>query len=270
MRYDVIVVGGGPAGLTAAIQTRVRDKSVLVVTNEPTASPLCKAKAMDNYPGIPHVSGLGLVETMVGQAKALGAQFRLGRALSLMPVEDGCLVSIGSDVEEAGAVILATGVSRAAPLAGELEYLGRGVSYCATCDGMFYRGKAVVVAGNAPDIREETDYLRGIGCLVSEARLPGMTILGDGGRVTGVRTAKGEELSCEGVFLLRDTLAPAQIAPGLELDGNHIKVDRFMATSLPGIFAAGDCTGEPLQLAKAVGEGQMAAHSALQYIDRKK
>ena len=267
MSYDILVVGGGPAGLTAAIQARVRDKTVLVVTNEPTASPLCKAREMDNYPGMPHVSGLALVETMVGQARALGVQFRLGRVLTIMPMGDSCLASIGSDVEQAGAVVLAMGVARANPLQGELEYLGRGVSYCATCDGMFYRGKPIVVAGNAPDLKEETDYLRGIGCLVTEARLPGMAILGDG-KVTGVRTAQGEEIPCEGVFLLRDTLAPTQIAPGLELEGNHIQVDRYMATNLPGVFAAGDCTGQPLQLAKAVGEGQMAAHCAIQYLEQ--
>lgn len=269
MSYDIIVIGGGPAGLTAAIHGRVRNRSVLVVTNEPTASPLCKAPAMDNYPGIPGVSGLELVDTLVKQAKALGAEFRTGRALGVMPAGGGCFVSIGSDVEEAGAVILAMGVARANPLQGELEYLGRGVSYCATCDGMFYRGKEIVVAGDAPDLAEETEYLRGIGCRVTEVRLPGLTILGDG-KVTGVRTARGEEIPCDGVFLLRSTLVPGQLAPGLELDGAHIRVDRTMATNLPGVFAAGDCTGEPLQLAKAVGEGQMAAHSAIQYLDKRK
>ena len=96
----------------------------------PTASPLCKAREMDNYPGMPHVSGLALVETMVGQARALGVQFRLGRVLTIMPMGDSCLASIGSDVEQAGAVVLAMGVARANPLQGELEYLGRGVSYC--------------------------------------------------------------------------------------------------------------------------------------------
>ena len=183
-----------------------------------------------------------------------------------MPMGESCYVSIGSDAEECRAVILAMGVSRAAPLAGEAEYLGRGVSYCATCDGMFYRGKDIVVAGNAPDLREETDYLRGIGCRVTEARLPGLTLLGDS-KVTGVRTAAGEEIACEGVFLLRSTLVPDQIAPGLELDGAAIRVDRRMGTNLPGVFAAGDCTGEPLQLAKAVGEGQMAACSADKFIE---
>lgn len=267
--YDIIIIGGGPAGLTAAIQGRVRDRSVLVVTNEPTASPLCKAPAMDNYPGIPHVSGLDLVETLVKQAKELGAEFRGGRALGVMPMGDSCLVSIGDQVEEGRTVILTMGVARAEPIPGELEYLGRGVSYCATCDGMFYRGKPIVVAGNAPDLKEETEYLRGIGCLVTEARLPGMTILGDS-KVTGVRTAKGEEIGCDGVFLLRSTLVPDRMIPGLELEEGHIKVDRYMATNLPGVFAAGDCTGEPLQLAKAVGEGQMAAHSAMQFMDKRK
>lgn len=267
MSYDIIIIGGGPAGLTAAIQGRVRGRSVLVVTNEPTASPLCKAPAMDNYPGIPGVSGLELVETLVRQAKELGAEIRIGRAIAVMSAGESCFVSIGSDVVEGRTVILAMGVSRAAPLAGELEYLGRGVSYCATCDGMFYRGREIVVAGNAPDLKEETEYLRGIGCLVTEARLPGLTVLG-GQKVTGVRTAAGEEIPCEAVFLLRATLVPDRMIPGIELEDSHIRVDRNMRTNLPGVFAAGDCTGQPLQLAKAVGEGQMAAHSADQYMEQ--
>lgn len=266
MKYDIIVVGGGPAGLTAAIQARARNRSVLIVTNEPAASPLCKAPEIENYPGIPHISGLALVERLLEQAKGLGAELRIGRVLSLMPMGASCFVSIGSDVEEAGAVILATGAARGAALAGETELLGRGVSYCATCDGMFYRGKTVVAAGNAPDFAEEAEYLRSIGCQVTEVPLPGLTILGTE-RVTGVRTATGDEIPCDGVFLLRSTLAPAQLAPGLETENGRILIDRHMATNLPGIFAAGDCTGEPLQLAKAVGEGQMAAHSAMKYLD---
>ena len=262
MKYDLLVVGAGPAGLTAAIQARARNKTVLVVSNEPTASPLCKAPQMDNYPGIPHVTGLELVERMVEQAKELGAEFKIGRVLSLMPMGDTVMVSIGSDFAEASAVILATGVSRAAPLKGEEELLGRGVSYCATCDGRFYRGRPIVVAGNAPDLEEETEWLRSIGCAVTSVRLPGLEILGDS-KVTGVRTAKGEEIPCDAVFLLRASIAPSQLAAGLELDGNYIRVNSRMATNLPGVYAAGDCTGQPLQLAKAVGQGQLAAHYAL-------
>lgn len=262
MKYDLLIVGGGPAGLTAAIHARARNKSVLVVTNEPTASPLCKATEMDNYPGLPHVSGLELVERLVKQATDLGAELRQGRVLSLMPMGDMVMASVGTDVVEASAAILAVGVARAVPLVGEERLLGRGVSYCATCDGMFYRNRPIVVAGNAPDLEEETEYLRSIGCQVTEARLPGMEILGEN-QVTGVRLADGTELPCDGVFLLRASIAPAQLAPGLDLEDGYIKVDAHMATNLPRVYAAGDCTGQPLQLAKAVGQGQLAAHWAL-------
>lgn len=262
MKYDLLIVGGGPAGLTAAIQGRARGKSVLVVTNEPTASPLCRAPQMDNYPGLPGVTGLELVEKLMAQAESMGAEIRRGRVLSLMSLGDTVMASIGSDVAEASAAILAVGVARATPLKGEEALLGRGVSYCATCDGMFYRGRPIVVAGDAPDLEEETEYLRSIGCLVTACRLPGLEILG-GDRVTGVRLPDGTEIPCDGVFLLRASIAPTQLAPGLELADGYIKTDHRMATNLPRIYAAGDCTGQPLQLAKAVGQGQLAAHWAM-------
>ena len=263
MRYDLLIVGGGPAGLTAAIHARARDKSALVITNEPTASPLCKAPAMANYPGLPGVTGLELVERLAAQAKSLGAKFMPGRALSVMPLGDTVMVSVENDAVEGSAVILAPGVSRAAPLPGEEALRGRGVSYCATCDGMFYRGKSVVCAGDAPNFGEEAEFLRSIGCEVAVKRLAGLSILGED-RVTGVRDAAGELTPCQGVFLLRASIAPARLAPGLELEGGYIKVDAHMATNLPGVYAAGDCTGQPLQLAKAVGQGQIAAHFSLE------
>ena len=266
MKYDLLIVGGGPAGLTAAIHARVRDKSALVITNEPTASPLCRAPAMANYPGLPGVTGLELVQRLVAQAEELGAQFKQGRALSVMPMGSSVMVSVENDAVEGRAVILAPGVSRAAPLKGETELLGRGVSYCATCDGMFYRGKRVVCAGDAPNFEEEVEFLRSIGCEVTVKRLAGLEILGED-RVNGVRTAAGETVPCDGVFLLCASIAPAQLAPGLEMEGGYIKVDGRMATSLPGVYAAGDCTGQPLQLARAVGQGQTAAHFALEGVD---
>ena len=266
MKYDLLIVGGGPAGLTAAIHARARNKSVLVVSNEPTASPLCKAPAMANYPGLPGITGRELVERLAAQAKDLGAEFKIGRALSVMPMGESVLVSVENDMAEGRAVILAPGVSRAAPLKGEQELLGRGVSYCATCDGMFYRSKSVVCAGDAPNFDEEVEFLRSIGCEVTVKRAAGLEILGEN-RVTGVRDAKGEETACDGVFLLRASIAPGQLAPGLELEGGYIKVDQHMATGLPGVYAAGDCTGQPLQLAKAVGQGQTAAHFAIEAMD---
>ncbi len=263
MKYDLLIVGGGPAGLTAAIHARARNKSALVISNEPTASPLCRAPRMANYPGLPGVTGLELVERLVAQARDMGAELKIGRALSVLPMGGSVMVSVENDAVEGSAVILAPGVSRAAPLRGERELLGQGVSYCATCDGMFYRGKDVVCAGDAPNFEEEVEFLRSIGCRVAVKRLAGLEILGEG-RVSGVREPSGETAPCDGVFLLRASIAPAQLAPGLELEGGYIKVDERMATSLPGVYAAGDCTGQPLQLARAVGQGQTAAHFAIE------
>ena len=263
MKYDLLIVGAGPAGLTAAIHARARDKSVLVISNEPTASPLCRAPQMANYPGLPGVTGRELVERLVEQARDMGAEFKTGRALSVLPMGGSAMVSVENDAVEGSAVILAPGVSRAAPLKGERELLGRGVSYCATCDGMFYRGRPIVCAGDAPNFDEEVEFLRSIGCEAVVKRAAGLEILGED-RVSGVRDAAGEVTPCDGVFLLRASIAPGQLAPGLELEGGYIKVDGHMATSLPGVYAAGDCTGEPLQLAKAVGQGQIAAHFAIE------
>ena len=128
---------------------------------------------------------------------------------------------------------------------------------------MFYRNKSVVCAGDAPNFEEEVEFLRSIGCQVAVKRLAGLSILGEG-KVAAVRDAKGEDTPCDGVFLLRASIAPAHLAPGLELADGYIKVDGRMATNLRGVYAAGDCTGQPLQLAKAVGQGQTAAHFALE------
>ena len=143
MRYDIIVIGGGPAGLSAAVQARTRNKRVLVVGARPEDIPLWKAGQVDNYPGIPGVSGRELLERFEAHAAALGMERMYGRALNAMPAEDGFLVSVGSEVVEGEALILATGAAHGAKYPGEAEHLGMGVSYCATCDGMFYRGRDV-------------------------------------------------------------------------------------------------------------------------------
>ena len=263
--YDIAILGGGPAGLTAAIHARVRGKTALVVSSEPSDSPLCRAERIDNYPGLPKTGGRALVEKLVAQARELGAEVKPGRVLTVMMQKDSCMLSVGQDVVEARALILATGLQRAAKLPGEAELLGRGVSYCATCDGMFYRGKTVVVAGDASDLEEEAGFLEQIGCHVTRVGLAGLKILGEG-RVEAVES-QGERIACDGVFLLRRSVALSDLLPALETENGYVKVDRAMHTSLPRVYAAGDCTGQPLQLAKAVGEGQMAAHTACLELD---
>lgn len=265
MKYDLLVVGGGPAGLTAAIHARARDKSVLVISNEPTASPLCRAPEMANYPGLPGVTGVELVRRLLAQARDMGAEFKTGRALSVLPMGRSVMVSVENDAVEGSAVILAPGVSRAAPLKGELELLGRGVSYCATCDGMLYRGRKVAVLGWTESAGEEAAFLEGIGCSVTYFHRPkDCSVLGTD-RVEAVR-CDGKTVPADGVFLLRPTMTPSDLFPGLAVEEGSAVVDRRMATNLPGLFAAGDCTGGPLQVSKAAGEGLIAGQSAAAYV----
>ena len=266
MHYDIIVIGSGPAGLSAALTARARNKTVLVVGNRWQDSPLARAERVDNYLGLPKQSGADLLETFHAHAKEAGVALLEGRALSALPW-NGFQVSVGSQVLSAGALILAPGVVRQKKFPGEAEYLGRGVSYCATCDGMLYRGRNVAVLGWTGSAEREADFLRSIGCAVRYYDRPqGVEILGDE-TVTGVRV-NGRQEAADAVFLLRPAVAPAALLPGLAMENGSVTVDRQMATNLPGVFAAGDCTGAPYQVAKAVGEGLIAGQSAAKWADR--
>ena len=278
MAYDILVLGGGPAGLAAAIAARGRNKSVLVIGNRD--SPLARAERVDNYPGLPGRSGQELLEELRRHAQTLGAEFVVGKALSLL-AWNGFSATVGSQVYQGRALILAPGVVRTDKYPGEAEYLGRGVSYCATCDGMLYRNKPVTVVGLAPDAPLEANYLSGLGCQVvyvspqppeglaegiPYVRAEKLAVKGE--QAVTALEADGALLPCAGVFILRPAVAPTDLLPALETEGGFIKVDRRMAANVPGVFAAGDCTGAPLQVSKAVGEGHVAALSACEYLEQ--
>lgn len=279
MSHDILVLGSGPAGLAAAVAARGRGKSVLVIGNRWQDSPLARAERVDNYLGLPAGSGKDLLAQFYDHAVKAGADFVTGRAVSMM-VYGGVFATVGSQVYDGKALILAPGVQRQAKYPGEETYLGRGVSYCATCDGMLYRGKPVAVAGRSPDAPLEANYLKSLGCqvtYVAAQRPEGLD--GDIPFVRGSRLAvigeqavtalevDGVKLPCAGVFILRQAVAPTDLLPQLETENGVIRVDRTMATNLPGVFAAGDCTGGPLQVAKAVGEGHVAALSACAWLE---
>ena len=281
MTYDIIVLGSGPAGLGAAVAARGRNKSVLVIGNRWQDSPLAKAERVDNYLGLPGLTGSGMLEAFHEHAVNMGTEFVVGKAISLM-AWNGFMVTVGSQVYEGKALILAPGVVRQAKYPGEEEYLGRGVSYCATCDGMLYRGRQVMVVGRSADAPQEANYLKSLGCQVTyvspqppkglDSGIPfvkaGKLAVKGEQTVTGLE-ADGALLPCDGVFILRQAVAPTDLLPTLETEEGYIKVDRRMATNVEGVFAAGDCTGAPLQVAKAVGEGHVAALSACEYLDQK-
>jgi thioredoxin reductase (NADPH) len=317
--YDIAVIGAGPAGLSAAINGRARNKEVCIVSNKPQGSLLAKSPLVENYPGMPGVSGRELIERMLGHALELGAHLRQARVINVLPMGKSFTVTTSDEGMEARAVIFAPGAAGASKaFLGEEEFLGRGVSYCATCDGMLFRDATICVVGLSQEAVAEAGFLRDLGATVhfivpkiDEAMAEGvvrhlgkgasihvgkvMGIEGDALGVTGVKVAAkpayeydsesgvgasglaaacgaGAEaaeslIACSGVFVLRPHIAPSALLPTLETVEGYIAVDAKMRTSVPGVFAAGDCIGEPLQIAKAVGDGQIAAFAAVEYID---
>ena len=280
MGYDLIVLGSGPAGLAAAVAARGRGKTALVVGNRWQDSPLAKAERIDNYLGLPGRSGSELLAEFNRHAAEAGVEFAHGRAVSLM-AWNGFTVTVGADAYQGGALVLCPGVVRQAKFPGEQEFLGRGVSYCATCDGMLCRGKTVVVAGRSAEAPEEAKYLKSIGCDVSYTApkrpdalpedipfLPAGKVEIRGDKTVTAVALDGAEVPCDYVFVLRASVAPTDLLPTLETEGGYIKVGRDMSTNVEGVFACGDCTGAPLQVAKAVGEGHVAGLAACEYLDR--
>ena len=200
----------------------------------------------------------------------------------VVPARVDYALMAGADFYEAYTVILTTGVAATGTLPGEAELVGRGVSYCATCDGNLYRGKTIGVICGAARFEHEAAFLAGLAKkmyffpLYQSAASFGentevtadrpVAVLSDGKRVSGVKLKSGTELPLDGLFCLRDSVSLAALLPDLAMEDGHIATDRSMKTNLPGCFAAGDCTGRPYQYVKAAGEGNVAAHSAIAYL----
>ncbi len=266
--YDVLIIGGGPAATSAAMTLHNRGKSIAVVTNRQETGSLYKAEKITNYPGLPPMSGAEMTDLFRRQLRETGAVIIEGRAISVLPMDGTFGVAVGSDYYMAGSIILTAGITRERLYPGEAEFLGRGVSYCATCDGMLYRGKTVAVVGGGEEAIQDADFLEGIGCRVLRFEKNGRYEILGSEKAETLRFA-GEDHGVDCVFIIKDTVSVTQLVPGLTYESGGIIVDRHMQTAVPGVFAAGDCTGKPLQLAKAVGEGNVAALSACDWLDKK-
>ncbi len=267
---DIIIIGGGPAGVSAALTAKHRNKSVTIISNSAEQSNLWKAKTVENYPGCPNASGEDILRTFRKQIDDAGIKLITGRALNALPMGNTFSVSCGQDYYDCKAIILTVGVTQQSTYAGEQEYLGKGVSYCATCDGMLYRGKKVAVIGLNEEAESEAELLRSIGCEVEyfdKNRAKSFEIHGN--ETVTELVADDSTYPVDGVFILRSTIAPNSFLAGLELENGHIVTDGTMKTSVKGVFAAGDCIGKPYQLAVAVGQGNVAAITASAYIEGK-
>lgn len=276
--WDVVIVGGGPAGLSAAVNVVARGGRCAVLSNAARQSPLWRAERIDNYSGLAGISGAALLKKMKQEARQAGVFFVEGRVTGIL-FFDGCYsVTVGTEVFVGKRLVLAIGAGGGAASAREQAVLGRGLSYCATCDGRLYRGRTVLVTGDAADLTEEAAFLQKVGCSVTVVtrrplsgdvpegvacrRAKSVSLWLEGDKLRGLE-ADGEPLAADGVFWLRQVSAPQTLLPGLRMENGFIAVDRQQQTNLPGCYAAGDCTGRPLQIAKAVGEGLVAAQAAM-------
>ena len=265
--FDVIIIGGGTAGTSAALTCINRGKSVAVVANPVETENLYKAESVTNYPGFSAVTGKELSQLFRRQLESSGAEIINGKALSVMPMGKTFGVAVENAFYMSKAVIMAAGITREKLYPGEAEFLGRGVSYCATCDGMLYRGKTVAVVGSSEEAVKDADFLAGIGCQVLRFEKNGAYEIKGENKVNSlIFNAQEHPVDC--VFIIKDTVSVTKLVPGLEYRDGGIITDRQMRTAVPGVFAAGDCTGKPYQLAKAAGEGNMAALSACEYVDK--
>ena len=282
-RYDIAIIGTGPAGVSAALTAKNRNKSILLLGSRQMSEKVEKAHEIRNYPGLPFVKGEELAAAFRDHLDRMGIPVTEKRVGAVYAMGDYFALQAGEEMLEAKAVILATGVVMDKPLPGEEAFLGRGVSYCATCDAPLYRGRTAMVIGYNPREETEAAFLSGVcsrviyfpmykeptdlPAVVQVIREKPEAILKTETGMT-VQTTGGEYIT-DGVFVLREAVAPAQLVPGLDTDGAHVKVNRRMETNIPGVFACGDLTGTPYQYIKAAGEGNIAAISAAAYTDRK-
>lgn len=284
---NIVIVGSGPAGVSAALYAVRAGVDTTVLTKGPGA--LDRAEKIENYYGLAQpVSGAELERRSIENAKRLGVRFVTAEAVGLTYTDKLTVETVGKNYP-ADAVILATGASRAVPRIPGLAGLeGHGVSWCAVCDAFFYRGKDVAVLGSGEYAMHEASELLPVvgsvtvltngteltGVLPEGAKLDTRKITafeGDG-VVEKVTFEDGESLAISGVFVAVGVAGSTDLAKklGAATEGNRILVDEKMATNVPGLYAAGDCTGGMLQIAKAVYQGAQAGTSIVAEIRKKK
>lgn len=299
--YDLVIVGGGPAGFTAALYGARAGRSVLVLEKMAPGGQMAMTENIENYPGFDRIDGLTLAEKMKSAAEAAGAHTRMAEVTAMQLEGTKKTVTTTEGDVTARAVVLAMGaVPRTLGVAEEEEMRGRGVSYCATCDGNFFRGKTVAVVGGGNSAAEDALYLSKLckqvyvihrrdtlrASRTEASRLEQaenvtflwnkqVTALQHDFKLTGVTlrdTQTGEEshLACDGLFVAigrRPDTALVQNQLACTPEG-YLVADETTRTSIPGVFAAGDVRQKPLrQIVTAAADGAVAAHFAQQYLE---
>lgn len=319
--YDIAIIGTGPAGVSAAITATIRNKKIILFGSRELSDKIRKAHLIQNYPGFPECSGAELCDAFAAHLEKMGIEITEEKINAVYPMgETFALQTMKNAMYQARSVILASGMVQGKLLPGEEELVGRGVSYCATCDAPLYRGRSVAVIGYSAEAEEEVNFLSEVASEVlyfpvyrdepkvaesvralkqtpqailnkeaaeeafslaqadpakDLASSEALSAVSDALSVDAlqpgqlaVQTAEGA-YPADGIFVLRSSVPAKQLIPGIEMDGEHVKVNLQMETSVPGCFACGDITGKPYQYVKAAGQGNVAALSAVGYLDQK-
>ena len=300
--FDAIVIGGGPAGMTAALYLRRSGKTVLILEKESFGGQIARSPRLENYPTIESISGMEWADLLFNQVTGLGAEFDLANVESVEKTEEGFLVHTDYGDKEARSIIIATGCNhRALGLEREEELVGHGISYCATCDGSFFEGKDVVLIGDANTALQYTISLSPIvhkitlvtlfdrffadDILVQRLKdLPNLEVIMERSAIkflgeeelTGVlfentKTKEQEQIPCDGCFICIGQIPHNEpFASLVDLQKGFIVTDENMATKTPGVFAAGDCRAKGIrQVVTATNDGAVAAISCDRYLNAK-
>ncbi|MDU4891542.1 MAG: NAD(P)/FAD-dependent oxidoreductase [Clostridium sp.] len=280
-RYDIAIVGSGPAGLSAALNAKIRKKSFIIFGNDDLSGKLVKAHEINNYLGFYGMSGKAIKEEFEKHIKAMDIRITNERVNNIYAMGSYYALMVNDKMYEATSVILATGIQYGKLFPGEERLLGKGVGYCATCDAPLYKDKVVTIIADSKNEEEEANFISTIASKVyyiptykDEVEVDSaievvkdtpVEIVGED-KVEKL-VLKSREIETDGLFILRDSISPGQLVPGLKIQDNHVEVDRSMKTNLKGCFAAGDIVGKPYQYIKSAGEGNIAALSAVSYVD---
>ncbi len=283
-RYDLAIIGSGPAGLSAALNAQIRKKKFIIFGTKELSGKLTRAEKINNYLGFYGKSGKEMRDEFKYHLESMNIEITEEKINNIYSMGEYYSLMANDKIYEATAVILATGVTFGKPLKGEEEFLGRGVGYCATCDAPLYKNKIVTIIAYNKHDEDEANFIGTIASKVYYIPMykedieldDSIEVVFDipkeihGDEKVEKLILKNSEIITDGIFILRDSVSPGQLVPGLEMDGNNVKVDRKMQSNLKGCFAAGDIVGAPYQYIKAAGEGNIAALSAVSYIDKQK
>lgn len=286
MRYDIAIIGTGPAGISTAITAKLRNKNIILFGNKDLSDKINKAHSIKNYTGLPNVTGEELATALKNHLNDLDIEITEKRVNAVYSMGEYFALKVGKEMIESKSLIIATGVTASKTLENEDEFLGRGVSYCATCDAHFCKGKDVAVIAYTKEAEEDALFLSEVCSSIKYFPLYDISneIFDKYGNIQIIKdkpigfagNMKAEKIICENssydafsTFVVRNNISADKLVPGLKTDGTHIIVDLQMETNIKGLFACGDIAGKPYQYIKSAGQGNIAALSAVAYLANK-